>query len=90
MSNLMGAEGDSRRGPVDRRANDTQVGGDHYKKLGDFQVWDAWWFWKLNPFQAAVIKYVARYKNKGGIQDLEKAVHYLEKLIELERAEKTP
>lgn len=70
-----------------RRANDTQVGGDHYE-LGDFQVWDAWWHWNLNPFQAVVLKYVVRYRNKGGVEDLRKAIHYIEKLIELEEHEK--
>ena len=69
----------------ERRANGRQVGGEHYK-TGDFQVWDAWHHWKLNPFQAVVLKYVVRYRNKGGVEDLRKAIHYLEKLIELEDA----
>lgn len=70
-----------------RRANDTQVGGTHYMKHGNFQPWDAWWLWKLNAFQGAIIKYVVRYRDKNGLQDLEKAGHYLEKLIECEREE---
>lgn len=36
-------------------------------------------------FIGNVIKYVSRYKEKNGIEDLEKAMFYLEKLIELER-----
>lgn len=32
-----------------------------------------------------VIKYVVRHKDKGGIADLEKAMHYLQMLIEHER-----
>ena len=32
-----------------------------------------------------VIKYVVRHKDKGGIADLEKAMHYLQMLIEFER-----
>lgn len=34
-----------------------------------------------------VIKYVVRYKNKNGVQDLEKAKHYVEMLIRLENGE---
>jgi len=29
-----------------------------------------------------VVKYIARFRNKGGVEDLEKAKHYLNKLIE--------
>jgi hypothetical protein len=66
-------------------ANDRQVGGDHYRRLGGLQPWDVWFAWGLNPFQAAILKYVVRYQKKGGVEDLEKAKHYLEKLIEEER-----
>jgi hypothetical protein len=67
-----------------KRANDIQVGGNHYKQYGGFQPWDAWWYWKLNPFQAAILKYVVRYREKNGIKDLQKAKHFIDKLIELE------
>lgn len=73
---------------LNRRANDRQVGGQHYNKLGNFQVWDAWHYWNLNPFQAVVLKYIVRYKDKGGIEDLKKAIHYIEKLMELEYGNK--
>ena len=68
-------------------ANAAQVGGDHYVKHGDFQPWDAWWHWKLNAFQGAIIKYVVRYRDKGGVEDLKKARHCIDKLIELEESE---
>jgi hypothetical protein len=32
----------------------------------------------LSFFQGNVVKYVCRYKNKNGIQDLEKIIHYCE------------
>ncbi len=67
-----------------QRANDTQVAGDHYVKHGDFQPWDAWWLWNLNAFQGAIIKYIVRYRDKNGVEDLKKARHYIDKLIELE------
>lgn len=70
------------------KANDRQVGGDHYKHNGDFQPWDAWWYWHLNPFQAEILKLTVRYQQKNGVEDLRKAIHYLEKLIELEEANK--
>lgn len=38
----------------------------------------------LNYCQANAVKYITRYKDKGGIEDLRKAIHNLEILIELE------
>lgn len=64
-------------------ANHTQVGGAHYKTLG-IQPWDAIHAWGLCFFAGNVVKYVARHKAKGGVEDLRKARHYLDKLIELE------
>ena len=71
-------------------ANDRQVAGDHYLKYGELQPWDLWVLWNLNPFQATIIKHVVRYKDKLGITDLEKARHYLDKLIEVEKAKVAP
>ena len=34
------------------------------------------------------IKYLARWRDKGGVDDLRKAIHYIEKLIEMETADK--
>lgn len=39
---------------------------------------------QLNFLQGNVIKYVCRFRAKNGLEDLKKAKHYLEKLIELE------
>ena len=52
-----------------------QVGGSHYK---DFHIQPYEFISKndLSFFQGNVIKYVCRYKNKNGIQDLEKIKHY--------------
>lgn len=65
-------------------ALDVQVAGSHYKDL------------KIQPveyihangipyLEANVVKYVTRWRNKGGIADLEKARHYIDLLIELEQ-----
>lgn len=57
-----------------------QVGGDHYKSMAiqpvEFILANGLGFCEGN-----VIKYICRYKQKGGIQDLKKVVHYAELLI---------
>lgn len=63
-------------------ANDKQVGGDHYK-VGGEEHWDRVHRLGLDYFQAAITKYVERAHKKNGVQDLEKAAHYLEKYIEI-------
>lgn len=68
-------------------ANERQVGGDHYRKHGHLQHWDVVAHFGLDYFQAAITKYVMRWKDKGGLQDLEKARHYLDKYIELIKAD---
>jgi hypothetical protein len=66
-------------------ASSTQVGGGHYVKQA-IQTWDYIAANGIGYFEGNVIKYVSRWKDKGGVQDLEKARHYLDKLIELHRA----
>ena len=64
-----------------------QIGGSHYKSF----VIEPWTFVRennLNPFQANVIRYACRYKNKGGIQDLEKIIHYCEMEIDFMKKKK--
>lgn len=63
-------------------ANDRQVGGAHYQKA--IQPWDYIAANGIGYFEGNVIKYVSRWRDKGGVADLEKARHYLDKLIELE------
>ena len=71
-----------------KRARDQQVGGTHYLKH-DVQPWDAMRNW-MTPEQfsgflrGCIIKYIARYRDKSGVEDLKKAQHYLTKLIEEE------
>jgi hypothetical protein len=64
-------------------ANDTQVAGDHYKRQ-PMQPWDYIAANGLGFFEGNVVKYVSRWRTKGGVEDLRKARHYLDKLIELE------
>ena len=63
-------------------ANDKQVGGDHYKNK--VQHWDWAASNDLDYFQGSITKYVARWKNKNGLEDLKKAQHFLEKYIEMQ------
>ena len=60
-----------------------QVGGDHYSKLA-IQPVTYINANGLNYLQGNVIKYVTRYKDKNGVEDLQKAKHYIDLLIELE------
>jgi len=62
-------------------ANDRQVGGDHYQKK-EYQHWDWVCDINLHYLLGCATKYVARWRDKNGVQDLEKAVHYLEKAME--------
>jgi|TARA_B100000902_G_C26511760_1_gene528905 hypothetical protein len=60
---------------------DKQVGGSHYKKFS-IQPWTFIRKNELNPFQANVIKYVCRYLNKNGVEDINKIKHYCDLEIE--------
>ena len=62
-------------------ANDRQVGGAHYKK--PIQHWDFVEANKIPYMEAQIIRYVLRHEEKGKRNDLEKARHYIDKLIEL-------
>lgn len=67
------------------QANQTQHGGDHYK-VQPIQPWDYIASNQIGYFEGNVIKYVSRWKKKNGLEDLRKAQHYLQKLIEVEEA----
>lgn len=65
------------------RASDKQIGGDHYKGLS---IQPAEFCHRNNiPYlEATAIKYLCRWRSKGGIQDLNKAIHFIELLKEYE------
>jgi hypothetical protein len=62
-------------------ANEMQVGGDHYKS--SYQHWDLAVKIPLGFLDGCVTKHVTRWRKKLGIQDLQKAAHYLDKLLEV-------
>ncbi len=65
---------------------ETQIGGAHYKKLA-IQPVEYIHANKLGFFEGSVIKYVTRWRDKGGVADLEKAKHFIDLLIQLETKE---
>lgn len=60
-----------------------QVGGDHYRKL---KIQPVEYIHANNiPFiEGCIIKYASRWRDKGGVKDLEKIKHFAELLIDLE------
>lgn len=60
-----------------------QIGGNHYSKLA-IQPVEYCFHNKIPAIEAAVIKYVTRHKDKGGSDDILKAIHLLNILLELE------
>lgn len=64
-------------------ANSRQVAGSHYRVHGaELQHWDLVLMYKWDYFQGQIIKYIMRAPYKNGLEDLQKAAHYLEKYIE--------
>lgn len=61
---------------------DTQVGGDHYKGMRiqplQFAMLNQW-----DPCAMNILKYVTRHRSKNGLQDLQKAQHYIALRAEL-------
>ena len=70
-------------------ANKLQVGGTHYKNK-TIQPWDYIAANELGYFEGNIVKYISRWKDKGGVDDLKKAQHYLTKLIENETTFEVP
>jgi hypothetical protein len=62
---------------------DHQEGGSHYKKMA-IQPIDFIYFNDIPFIEGNIIKYILRHKKKNGLEDLKKAKHYLEILIEKE------
>ena len=57
-----------------------QVGGDHYEKHA-IQPWDIIDEYNLTFYEGSILKYLLRHRDKGGVEDLKKARHTLNKLI---------
>lgn len=68
-----------------RTSLDIQIGGNHYKGLA-YQPLQFSVDMCLNFIQGNIVKYVSRYKNKNGNEDLKKAMHYAQLGVELNPA----
>lgn len=66
----------------------SQVGGDHYRKKS-IQPVEYIYSNGLDFFEGNVVKYITRWRNKGGLQDLNKIKEYVDILIELEGLDET-
>jgi hypothetical protein len=65
------------------KALDTQVGGGHYKSMA-IQPMEYSMKNGLDACQHTAIKYISRFRDKGGIEDLRKAKHVIDMLIQFE------
>lgn len=65
---------------------DKQVGGGHYQE-GGIQPIEYIHANNLNFFEGNCLKYVTRHRSKNGRQDIEKAIHYLEMILEFDYKE---
>lgn len=78
--------------PVDSEkvetALDTQIGGEHYKKYV-IQPVEFITKNKLGFLEGCVIKRICRYEDKNGLEDLKKAKHEIDLLIELKYGRQT-
>lgn len=67
-------------------ANERQEGGGHYKGA-PVEHWDFVLMHGIPYMEAQIIKYAMRWRKKGGLEDLRKARHFIDKLIEWEMAQ---
>ena len=66
---------------IDAKASNRQIGGDHYKKLA-IQPAEYCYKNKLNNLESEAISYITRNRFKNGSEDIKKAIHSLELLLE--------
>ena len=69
-------------GIIMTKAIEKQIGGDHYSK---YLIQPIEFITKNNiPFiEGCIIKYIIRWRDKNGIEDLDKCIHYIELLKEM-------
>ena len=69
---------------------DVQIGGNHYKTMGDYQPWSVMARW-LNAeelkgyMKGTVCAYLCREEQKGSRQDIEKALHTMQLYLEVSK-----
>jgi small nuclear ribonucleoprotein (snRNP)-like protein len=68
---------------MNQKPNEYQIAGNHYQTEDKYQLWDLIIDIDLNFLLGNAVKYIYRCKNKNGIEDLEKAKHYIDKFFSL-------
>lgn len=73
--------------PITPRANNIQIGGDHYKNMG-IEPWGVVDTWpldqKIGYYRGGALKYLMRMGTKDeNLQEIKKGIHYMEKLVEV-------
>jgi len=66
-----------------KAANARQIGGTHYAT--PIQHWDVVIANEIPYLEAQILKYVMRWRTKDGLDDLKKAEHFLQKLMEVNK-----
>lgn len=84
LSNTIEWSDPSLKGPDAPSPLDVQIAGSHYKDL-KIQPMEYSMANKLDACQHTAIKYITRFRAKGGVEDLEKAKHCIDMLIEFEK-----
>lgn len=67
--------------PQDVSALDVQVGGSHYKDM-TIQPIEYILANDLPFIEGNIVKYITRWKQKGGVEDIKKVIHYAQILLE--------
>jgi hypothetical protein len=83
LSNTPSLEGDT----ATERATKRQIGGNHYTHF-KIQPIEFITKNKLSFIQGCIIKYICRFENKNGVEDLDKIIHYCELQKELLKNDK--
>lgn len=73
---------------MEEKATERQVGGNHYKK-SKIQPIEYIHANELGFIEGCIVKYISRWRDKGGLEDIRKIKHYCDLLIELEEKEIT-
>lgn len=74
--------------PSQKSQLEIQVGGNHYKQF-KIQPIEFCHANNIGYLESTAIKYLCRWRDKGGLEDLDKAIHYIQVLKELESANTT-
>lgn len=86
LDDITPSQGDS-MGRHSTKASEIQIAGNHYKKFA-IQPAEFCHINKIPYLEASAIKYLCRWRDKGGFEDLEKAKHFIDLIMEYENAHK--